>query len=210
MQSRRVCHNPKRLKERVLCGVTALVAGALLVWAGCTVTPENYKLLSTFFDGVPDPSMSGPSGNMVGFDISQSPTYSIHKPYEEQQCEVCHKVGLQPTRNDSAMCIGCHEKTPSEHRFTHGPVAAGACMWCHAPHESAHAALLRDVDRKVCGQCHTPAMLDSTKVPEHTDESRACLECHTGHGGSAPYMLRPADSGRKGGPDQRPAPQPEK
>jgi predicted CXXCH cytochrome family protein len=74
----------------------------------------------------------------------------------------------------------------------HGPVAAGACMWCHAPHESIHRSLLRDADRKVCAQCHTAAMLAGTKVPEHADESRACLECHTGHGGPAPYMLRAA------------------
>jgi predicted CXXCH cytochrome family protein len=186
------------LKERLLGGAAGFIAVALLAWAGCTVTPENYKLLSMLFDGVPDPSMSGPSGNIVGFDISQSPTYSIHKPYEEQQCEACHKVGLQPTRNDSAICIDCHKQTPTEHRFTHGPVAAGACMWCHAPHESAHAALLRDVDRKVCAQCHTPDMLSSTKVPEHADPGRACLECHTGHGGPEPYMLRPADARLKG------------
>lgn len=197
---------PRRLRAGawLLGGAIGTAAASLLVWAGCTVTPENYKLLSTFFDGVPDPAMNGPAGNVAGGDPRKSPTYSLHRPYEEERCDACHKVGLRPSRNDSGICLACHSQVPAEYRFMHGPVAAAACMWCHAPHESPYAALLRDVDRKVCSQCHTPAMLAGTKVPEHTDESRGCLECHTGHGGPEPYMLRSAARGEK------PAAKPEK
>lgn len=169
-------------------------AGAALAvvlgWAGCQVTPSNYKLLSFLFDGVPDPSMSGPRGNTAGVDIKQSPTYSAHRPFLEENCDACHKGKLRPSRNDSSTCLTCHAEETSKHPYMHGPVAAAACMWCHAPHESAYAALLRDSDRKVCMQCHTTEMLSAEDVPEHADESRACLECHTGHGGDAPKMLR--------------------
>lgn len=188
-----------RPSARVLiaCGVAA--AGGL-AWAGCQVTPSNYKLLSFLFDGVPDPALAGPAGNTSGQDIRQSKTYSLHRPFEEEKCDACHAGGLRPTRQDSSRCLQCHADRTAEFAYMHGPVAAAACMWCHAPHESAFAHLLRDADRKVCGQCHTPEMLTAEQVPEHGDESRACLECHTGHGGPAPKMLRadrgPAPAGR--------------
>lgn len=181
-----------------LCAVIGGVLGVL--WAGCQVTPSNYKLLSFLFDGVPDPSMAGPAGNTAGGNIKQSPTYSVHQAFLDEKCEACHKGRLRPARNDSSACLECHADKPTEHAYMHGPVAAAACMWCHAPHESAYAALMRDADRKVCMQCHTPEMLSTEAVPEHADEARGCLECHTGHGGPAPKMLRaerrPAPAGR--------------
>ncbi|MCC6676433.1 MAG: hypothetical protein IT436_04755 [Phycisphaerales bacterium] len=178
-----------RPRARVL--IAFGVAAALgLAWAGCQVTPNNYKLLSFLFDGVPDPALAGPAGNTAGQDIRKSKTYSIHKPFEQEQCDACHAGGLQPTRQDSSRCLQCHADRTTEFAYMHGPVAAAACMWCHAPHESAFAHLLRDTDRKVCAQCHTPEMLSAEQVPEHADESRACLDCHTGHGGPAPRMLR--------------------
>lgn len=191
---------PSRARARAAIACAAAVLAGSGWWAGCQVTPSNYKLLSFLFDGVPDPSMSGPAGNTAGADIKQSPTYSVHRPFQEERCETCHKGRLRPSRNDSSACLSCHADRVSEHAYMHGPVAAGACMWCHAPHESAYAALMRDSDRKVCMQCHTAEMLPVDEVPEHGEDSRGCLECHTGHGGPAPKMLRaerrPAPAGR--------------
>jgi predicted CXXCH cytochrome family protein len=177
----------------MLRGAVGAAILLLALWAGCTVTPENYKLLSTFFDGVPDPAMSGPSGNTGGADPRKSPTYTLHRPFAEEKCEECHRGGGHPSRDDSSICLNCHAAIPTEHPIMHGPVAAGACMWCHAPHESPHAHLLRDVDRKVCAQCHTPAMLTNTKVPEHSDGTSSCLTCHYGHGGTVRFNLRSDD-----------------
>lgn len=169
-------------------GAAMLLLGAV-AWTGCAVTPGNYKLLSTLFDGVPDPSIVPGS---IGIGPGAGPAFVVlHQPYAEENCEACHRSRYRPSRADSRICLECHADVPAQHALTHGPVAATACMWCHNPHESAHPALLRDRDRVVCGQCHTPGLLGIDRVPAHADEGRACLECHTGHGGSSRFMLRP-------------------
>src|SRR5262245_6926225 len=138
--------------------VAALViAATALVWAGCAVTARNYKTLSFFFDGVPDPTAIPKAGSLVG---ARTPAaVVVHRPYGEERCAECHKGRARPGRNDSTLCLQCHAGVGSEHEHMHGPVAAVACLWCHAPHESRYASLLRGPDRTVCTQCHTPAML---------------------------------------------------
>jgi predicted CXXCH cytochrome family protein len=167
-----------------------VIAATALVWAGCTVTARNYKTLSFFFDGVPDPSATSAAGSLVG---ARTPEHVVvHRPYGEERCAECHKGRTRPTKNDSGLCLQCHAGVTSEHERMHGPVAAVACLWCHTPHESRYASLLRGPDRTICAQCHTPSMLNVERVPEHADVSRACLECHVGHGSAAPYLLRTA------------------
>lgn len=166
--------------------VCALSAG---VWSGCTVTKSNYKLLSTFFDGVPDPDAVMGTDGSGGAGSVKLPSLSTHPPYIKEQCGDCHNTGARLNRNSSKLCLQCHEKVPTEHERMHGPVAAVACLWCHSPHESPQKHLLRDVDQKVCAQCHTPALLDAQREPAHADAARSCLECHTGHGGPKPFQL---------------------
>lgn len=161
-----------------------------LAWAGCGVTPSNYKTLSFFFDGVPNPNSTA-AGAPAGADgPSARVMVSSHVPYIQESCGECHTAKLRMPRNDSRFCLKCHEGVDQTYERMHGPVAARACLWCHHPHESALPHLLRDADRTICSQCHTPEMLDSTRVPEHADASRACLECHVGHGSPKPFMLR--------------------
>lgn len=187
-----------RLTKRSLAwmagAVGALALASVSVWPGCTATPENYELLSFFFDGVPDPSgvrmVEGTAVSME--DIRKSPTYTIHEPYAKDQCAECHATRFRMTRDDSGPCITCHEDQLAEHPKMHGPVAAGACLWCHAPHESAHAVLLREPGRSICVQCHVEELLSAERVPEHADTSRMCLECHYGHGGATQSFLRSA------------------
>lgn len=195
-----------RDRSRAAVAGLAVAALAALAWSGCAVTESNYKTLSFFFDGVPDPRVKAApeSGGSTfsSIDPSKSPNYSVHKPFKEEKCDDCHKSGLKMGRNNATICMKCHKDKPTQYDFMHGPVAAGACLWCHYPHESANAHLLRDTDRKVCGQCHTARMLSTRKVPEHADASRSCLECHFAHGGPAPRMLRTA-------PTATPSPAPE-
>jgi predicted CXXCH cytochrome family protein len=171
----------------------ALVVGAGLLWS-CAVTEQNYATLSFFFDGVPDPTVKGSDGAPLASaqNIKDSPTYSVHKPFAEASCAECHSQAFELTPQDSSICMKCHEKKPTEYPRMHGPVAAGACLWCHSPHESAEPHLLRKAAREVCSQCHESSMLSSTKVPEHADATKNCLDCHTGHGGTASYFLRSA------------------
>lgn len=173
---------------------------ATLVWGGCSIE-KDYDTLSLFFDGVPDPkamqaAQTGEGGKPAS--IRESPTYSGHPPFLKEQCSDCHGGRKRLNRNDSSICLKCHEKVPTEHERMHGPVAAGACMWCHHPHESAQAKLLREPARKVCSQCHDATVLDTTRVPEHADAGKSCLECHAGHGGAQPYFLRAASAPGKG------------
>lgn len=173
---------------RIAVALTFLVS---LAWPGCTVTRENYKTLSLFFDGVPDPDaviLKLPDGGVV---TAAAGMLSIHRPYLEEKCVECHDSGLSMARNDAAVCLKCHQGKDREYPYMHGPVAARACLWCHVPHESARKHLLRDADRSMCGMCHAPGLLSASAVPEHADQSRGCLECHAGHGGPQPRMLRP-------------------
>lgn len=189
----------KPLPHRVRAGARAWIIGAggtallvCAVWCGCTVTPKNYKTLSFFFDGVPDPSAPVAGAEASADSLRRSPTYVAHKPYAEERCDECHASRYRLTRNSSDVCMKCHAPVRTQYDRMHGPVAAGACLWCHSPHESAYPSLLRDQDRKVCSQCHSPSMLDSQRTPAHADEGRSCLECHFGHGGERDLFLRPA------------------
>lgn len=182
-----------RLSKRARWGA-GVCAGSLLIlaWSGCSIE-KDYETLSLFFDGVPDPkaiqaAQIGEDGKPA--NIRVSPTYSSHEPFMKEQCSDCHGGRKRLNKNDSSICLKCHEGVPTKHERMHGPVAAGACMWCHHPHESAFAALLRDVPTKVCAQCHDSSLLSTTVVPEHADAARSCLDCHTGHGGAQPYFLR--------------------
>ncbi len=194
-------HMNAKLRSAVATGAVGAVL-ALAVVMGCSVTKGNYKTLSFFFDGVPDPALT--DGTVSRVEGGQVVSMSLHRPYAEEKCEACHRTRYRPTRNDSSICLPCHAPVKGEHSHMHGAVVADACLWCHNPHESSRTFLLRDVDRKVCGQCHTTAMLNSTRVPEHADASRGCLECHSGHGGSTSFMLR---AGVRGAPQPGASPE---
>lgn len=187
------CANRRRPHGRAAAGVaSASVVVVGLAWAGCTVTADNYRMLSLFFDGVPDPNApsSVVQGNQLAEAIRQSPTYSVHKPFADDACAECHASRFTLSRNDSPLCLKCHSNELSAHPRMHGPVAAGVCLWCHLPHESPQAHLLRDRDRPLCLQCHQAGLLSSARVAAHADPDRGCLECHFGHGGDLPSLLR--------------------
>lgn len=178
-------------------GVTA---GVLAV-VGCSVD-KHYEVLSFFFDGVPDPNKKAEGQSITGaraVDIRESPTYSVHKPYAENQCNECHSSRLRLSKSDSSVCLKCHAGTTTEHAVMHGPVAVGACLWCHEPHESANASLLQRPGRGVCVTCHEAGLLNATRVAAHADDSRSCLECHFGHGGERAYFLREVITNRGAG-----------
>ena len=178
--------------------VTAALVGAGLAglsWTGCTVTKSNYRTLSRFFDGVPDPGVTVAADGTEIVGGQKVPSLSIHEPYAKEQCSSCHNTGVRLSRDSSSLCLSCHDKVQTEHVQMHGPVAAGACMWCHSPHESPYKHLMRDADRKVCTLCHTPSLLDAERVPAHASPDASCLECHFGHGGPERYQLRPGIAG---------------
>lgn len=182
-----------RLSRHPHWRTAALAAGALLImglWTGCSER-KHYKLLSFFFDGVPNPYAS-----LAGGGIEQADGKPIqlitHQPFREGKCQPCHEsqgVFFEQRTTDSSVCFTCHEKVLTQYQHIHGPVAAKACLWCHAPHESIVPGLLRLSAPGVCIQCHDYLEL-SSKVPEHQDQKANCLTCHVGHGSSERKLLR--------------------
>jgi predicted CXXCH cytochrome family protein len=72
----------------------------------------------------------------------------------------------------------------------HAPVAIGQCLWCHEPHESDSPKLLKTTAPQLCLQCHDPNLLPSDIKPHQLAEEANCLNCHVGHGGAKPSLLR--------------------
>ena len=179
-----------RKGARWLLAFWGTVGLGILVDTGCTVTKDNYELMSFFFDGVPDPSTIAGGAARPG-DATLMAMVVSHKPFAENKCEACHKTRYRPSRNDGSACLGCHDKVMTQHAWTHGAVAGGACLWCHSPHESARRWLLRGPDRKVCALCHAATLTDGSTVPAHADETMSCVACHFGHGGDNSLMLKP-------------------
>jgi hypothetical protein len=73
----------------------AIVAILSMLAVGCSVR-KNYKTLSFFFDGVPDPNApvkaSSASANAAAGPNDQTAPMKLyrHKPYAEGKCDQCH------------------------------------------------------------------------------------------------------------------------
>jgi predicted CXXCH cytochrome family protein len=180
-------------------------------WLGCS-PQAKYRVLSTFFDGVPNPNAKTAAVAVNAAQekntVARQATASVHKPYAEQHCDSCHAGGAEQalafqstaSLRDSNLCMKCHDKVPTSHPLMHAPVAAKACLFCHSPHESPLPHLLSAAQPGLCTQCHEPALLGKS-VPEHQASDSQCLSCHMGHGSeTSRYFLR------VGQPATRPAP----
>jgi len=186
-----------QLRTGRLAGAAALVfCGLLIVLASCQ-EQRDYKVLSFFFDGVPDPNAPRPAGVLapVHFTSAQSleslpPRAFQHKPFALGQCSQCHLADRKQLSRLSSvdLCVKCHQNTSKEFKVMHGPVSVGLCLWCHDPHESDQPHLLKSVGADLCLQCHDRQLLPSN--PAHQSDSSACLDCHLGHGGTEHALLR--------------------
>lgn len=167
----------------ILLGVGVVIL--ILPWLGCSVE-KHYELLNKFFDGVPDPNAVGPQDRLA---MSQSPTFSEHKPFVDENCYECHTdpSDMMLAKNDSSMCMSCHDDINEQFPMMHGAVTGNACLMCHNPHLSALAHLLREEAPGLCLQCHDMAVENPTAP--HEDIERNCLSCHHGHGGDVPFFL---------------------
>lgn len=175
----------------------AFAAVLIVIGPSCSSDPgKNYKVLSFFFDGVPDPNAPQlAEGWEEGATPGAAPKFLsiIHKPYADGQCNACHEGDTSRFESfkklGSDVCMKCHEKVIDQYPIMHGPVAAGECNLCHNPHESSVKHLLNEDAPAVCAQCHINELLPS-EPPEHLDRKRNCFDCHTGHGGEKHGMLR--------------------
>lgn len=196
LQSRQVKILPRVL---VIGGLCALLAG----WLGCS-EERDYKTLSFFFDGVPDPKLKGKNPlTLNASGRSGGAMISTHKPYVEQKCGECHPSQGLPTvaLQNTDLCVKCHEKVMDQYPVMHGPVVGKACLWCHAPHESINKVLLRTTTSALCFQCHERELI-STKTFGHQEGQGNCLDCHFGHGSDKLPFLKPEGERPKPAPPE--------
>ena len=168
--------------------LAGLLVGCFLV--GCGTPQQRYRILSFFFDGVPNPdapkSQAGARTSRSGMVIY------VHQPYAEKHCENCHQntediFARAQVRPD--VCLTCHAKIQYQYPKMHGPVASSMCLVCHSPHQSPEKHLLKLPSPKLCQQCHETSTLNP-RTREHTDPKADCLSCHSGHGGEDRKFLK--------------------
>ncbi len=175
----------------------------LFIFSGCSST-HNYKTLSFFFDGVPNPADSlalqnhdsvtqnsrfTGKGTIPGRDEIAKSTF--HPPYKEKQCNVCHAKSAigKPKSAQTEICYQCHEDFGRKYKKVHGPVASGYCTACHNPHLADDNKLLIRKGPKLCLYCHDSGRVMKNEM--HKDIADAnCTECHNPHGGDDQTMLK--------------------
>lgn len=189
------------MQKKISLTVLSVFTLLILILSGCS-TQSGYKLLSVFFDGVPNPSekpvqtkdtgVKNDSINKVAVaqnEINSTDTY--HPPYRDRQCESCHDKNVMGKllKPQPALCYDCHEDFSTKYNTLHGPVASGYCSLCHNPHMSSAKKLLLREKQSLCIYCHDKKQVLKNKVHKEIKET-ACTECHNPHGGSNRTLLK--------------------
>lgn len=203
-----------RLRGAVGIALVLLGLGALVATSACS-EQRHYKLLSFFFDGVPDPNAPPTDAPVYGPRQRTGPlsleerkaiqdrrtpvsTHSFHPPYRDKQCSSCHGVqrqgdwlqGIPELRAPvEQLCGRCHQRPQQE--FVHGPVATLSCYLCHEHHSSPNPHLLKAADPStLCARCHTGPTF-TTREQHQSYGDRSCVECHDPHASARRFLLRP-------------------
>ena len=183
-----------KLKNNI---VSYFILFSLMV--GCSAT-SNHKILSYFIDGIPPPTVDlevGVSDTLVVSLNDSTITVnsaisnirgSIHPPYLEKKCFLCHQQTRVSTKN-TTLCINCHDSFNTEQAFEHGPAVSGNCTQCHSPHESENTKLLKRTGQALCLNCHEERVILTNKI-HSTISDQNCVECHNPHGGNQRAFLQ--------------------
>jgi predicted CXXCH cytochrome family protein len=177
---------------KIRTAILACCMTAALLW-GCN-TPKTHKVLSYFFDGVPEPGKApgepGSRGNRKGA-VTGSATavrYREHGPYAAKQCQDCHGKGtsalILPIEE---LCFKCHSLDVRK-KYIHGPIASGGCKVCHQPHGSNYPFLLVAEPKEFCLYCHDRDAI--ARNDAHIGMDTQCTECHDAHSSDEKYLLK--------------------
>jgi predicted CXXCH cytochrome family protein len=175
-------------KWRRRAAAATLIFSAAIAVLGCASSPrERYRVLSVFFDGVPNPDAPKRSAASV----STGRQTFVHKPYQDNLCNSCHLntsdiFARAQVRED--VCLDCHQNVPTQYAVMHGPVVNNECRQCHSPHSSAIPHLLKQPAPAVCTQCHEPGVV-TLLHRQPLDPLASCIDCHSGHGGPNHQLL---------------------
>jgi predicted CXXCH cytochrome family protein len=185
------------------------VASLLVLLAAAAAIPacseeKRHRVLSFFFDGVPEPGATPPPRGYEPLPSRGQRVFAIpperavpevmtfaHEPFRAGDCTGCHQrtTGelLRPV--DQGLCQSCHADVPGPATFVHGPVAVRDCLFCHHPHGSTHPAILVDDATRLCLSCHERT--DLTGGAHHAEvDLRACIACHDPHAGDDRSFLK--------------------
>jgi len=184
--------------------VFALPAFVIMASVAACSSRAKHRVLTFFFDGVPDPSAasSAPAAGGTGADYTATDAaqpsavpvyekYFVHAPYRDNHCRKCHdgESGQLIRRVDEGLCLTCHGKLVSEVRYVHGPVAVNQCDFCHHHHAAKHPALLLRSAGDTCRECHD--VEDLTAGAHHSGiAAQSCVLCHDPHGGGDRFFLK--------------------
>jgi predicted CXXCH cytochrome family protein len=128
----------------------------------------------------------------------------VHGPAAAGACEACHKphTAQYPkllVAQGRELCFTCHREMGEQLKqvkFAHKPVMNGECSQCHDPHASNHVMQTREEPLKLCTtSCHEhekirQAAEGATYKHEPVTTGKACLNCHTPHGGGMARLMK--------------------
>lgn len=181
--------------------VVLIISGILLL-SQCSPYAGK-SVLHFFFDGVPEAdSAQTASEEPAGASMDSAgvwtenmalsePEGSLHYPYVEDACELCHDQQSMGSMVESqpGLCYNCHEDLGEMFTTLHGPVAAGYCTACHEPHRSKNEKLLRWTGDALCFYCHQEKRIRGLETHEGL-EGMVCTDCHNPHGGEDRYIFQ--------------------
>lgn len=185
-----------------LFGISVILCFLCLVLFSCSSPEQSRKILSFFFDGVPEYDtidadvMMSQEGTESGVDTaviattSRRPEYVLHPPYKERMCTTCHLENSlgQLADRQPGLCYMCHEDFSEKYQYIHGPVAAGYCTECHHPHMSKNEKLLIRTGQDLCLFCHDAQHILKGETHEGIEDT-SCTECHNPHGSTDRYLF---------------------
>lgn len=129
----------------------------------------------------------------------------LHGPVASD-CTVCHvpngkqhpiedEEGFTLLEEGAKLCFSCHEeeqKTISNNKYVHKPVARGECSECHEVHSSNDSKLIFSKSPDLCYFCHDKietAISKSAFTHSVASEEGGCITCHSPHSSSEKKIL---------------------
>ena len=173
----------------------AAAALLILAFSALACSPvARHRVLNFFFDGVPGgkgdavkaerpPSLFHPTAAPLTTPRpTPPPIVSVHKPWAERQCRVCHESEgrFVPISLDEKLCDRCHREQREREGWSHGPINLGTCVPCHRPHDSPYPRLLELPVPELCLICHREDLARQEKHHE-VPNIRDCIACHDPH-----------------------------
>ncbi len=186
----------------VLKKIKPLIWFLLLLTVISCSSSTRYQILSTLFDGVPDPNAKQKaltdslSTDSLNINEVKTPkfvaeqVFVYHPPYQNRSCTNCHNIqkGNELIKSLPELCYECHDSVTEEYKFQHGPAASGNCNECHSPHLSKNEYLLLRKGNELCLYCHNSEDIFKNKAHFAVDEY-TCIDCHNPHGGNDRLLL---------------------